>query len=170
MDNSPEILERFQLHELIGRYVDALNHRDWNRYGDCWIDDSLFTMTVETDSTALDNKLETIEKPSGVRSVGRTAILEMVSVYNNYPWLFQVPTGIVVELDGPAEARIRHTLQVFSQSLVLIGACYDRAVKQGDGQWRLSHRDYRPSYWEYRDASGQTCRLLPDSCYLKRPY
>jgi hypothetical protein len=169
MNHESAIVERFQVHELIGRYVDSLNHRDWERYKDCWIEDGLFTMTIATDDTRVQATLTTIAKPTGVRVAGRAGILKMVSTYNNYPWLFQIPTGIVVELEGSATARVRHTLNVFSQSLELIGVCYDRAIKDGDGTWRLAHRDYRPSYWEHREAPGQTCRHLPDPNYLKLP-
>jgi SnoaL-like domain len=169
MNDGAAILERFQVHELIGRYVDALNHRDWARYKDCWVENSLFTMTISNDDAPAQDKLTSIKKPTGVRVVGRDQILSMVGTYNNYPWLFQIPTGIVVELNGPATAQIRHTLHVFSQSLNLIGLCYDRAVKEGDGLWRLAHRDYRPSYWEYWDAPGQTCRKLPDLNYRNLP-
>jgi hypothetical protein len=50
-----------------------------------------------------------------------------------------------------------------------MGICYDRAVKASDGQWRLAHRDYRPSYWEHWEAPGHTCRKLPDANYLNLP-
>jgi hypothetical protein len=169
MNDESAVLERFKVHELIGRYVDTLNHRDWPRYQDCWIEASLFTMTISNDATPIGDKLTSIKKPTGVRAVGREQILKMVATYNNYPWLFQIPTGIVVELNGPTTAQIRHTLRVFSQSLDLIGICYDRAVKAGDGEWRLAQRDYRPSYWEYREAAGQTCRQLPDASYRNLP-
>jgi len=171
MSNDAEaaLLERFRIHELIGRYVDALNHRDWERYKDCWIEDSHFAMTIANDDSPIQDTLATIKKPAGVRVVGRPAILKMVGTYNNYPWLFQIPSGIVVELNSPTTAQIRHTLQVFSQSLTLIGVCYDRAMKEGDGKWRLTHRDYRPSYWQHSEAPGQTCRNLPDPNYLKLP-
>ena len=32
MDDDTAALERFRIHELIGRYVDALTHRDWDVY------------------------------------------------------------------------------------------------------------------------------------------
>ncbi len=169
MDNQADILERFQLHELIGRYVDALNHRDWVRYKDCWIEDSSFAMTIANDDAPIHDKLTSIKKPTGVAVVGREQILNMVGTYNNYPWLFQIPTGIAVELNGPGKAQIRHTLHVYSQSLKLIGICYDRAIKEKDGKWRLTRRDYRPSYWEYAEAPGLTCRKLPDPNYLNLP-
>src|SRR5580704_3240896 len=110
MNDESAVLERFKVHELIGRYVDTLNHRDWARYQDCWIEDSLFTMTISNDAAPIGDKLTSIKKPTGVRAVGREQILKMVGTYNNYPWLFQIPTGIVVELNSPTTAQIRHTL------------------------------------------------------------
>lgn len=155
---------------LIGRYVDALNHRDWSAYGDCWTADCIFEMTVTESDTPVSDKMTTTQQPIGVRTDGRDGILGLVATYNRYPWLFQVPVGVVVELDGPDSARIRHILQVTSSALYLIGHCYDRAVKDGNGIWRLAHRDYRPSYWEAREAMpGFVTRAMPDPEYRRRP-
>lgn len=163
------ILERFCVHELINRYVDALNHRDWQRYADCWTEDCVFEMTVAESQTPVSDKMTTTQRPIGVRTQGREGILNLVGTYNRYPWLFQIPSGVHVELAAREAANIRHILQVSSSALYLIGICYDRAVKQ-DGQWRLAHRDYRPSYWESRDAMpGFVTRAMPDPDYLNLP-
>jgi hypothetical protein len=163
------ILERFLIHELIGRYVDALNHRDWESYKDCWTEDSVFAMTIANENTPPVDKMTTIKKPISVRVVGRSEILKLVGTYNNYPWLFQLPHGVVVELKSETVAQVRHTLYVCSQSLTLIGMCYDRVVKANDGLWRIASRDYRPSYFENAEAGGQTVRQLPDPNYRNLP-
>jgi hypothetical protein len=169
MDDDKAALERFRVSELIGRYVDALNHRDWDRYADCWTEDCIFMMTIANDDAPASDKMTTIARPISVRTDGREGILGLVRNYNNYPWLFQLPIGVVVELEGDGHARIRHVLRVESHALLLIGHCYDRAVKCTDGRWRLAHRDYMPSYWEAREAPGAVCRSLPDPDYLTRP-
>jgi hypothetical protein len=169
MTDDSAILERFRIHELIGRYVDALNHRDWKRYEACWIEDSVFAMTIATDDAPPVDKMTTIKKPISVRVVGRKEILRLVETYNNYPWMFQMPHAIVVDLHGATTAQVRHTLYAYSQSLTLIGMCYDRAVKGSDGAWRLAARDFRPSYFESAEAPGQTIRHLPDPSYLNLP-
>lgn len=163
-------LERFRVHELIGRYVDALNHRDWDSYADCWTEDCIFEMQVAQSEAPVSDKMTTIQKPVGVRTEGRAGILELVGTYNRYPWLFQIPTGLVVELEGERSARLRHILQVSSNAIYLIGICYDRAAKGDDGTWRLAHRDYRPSYWEPRDSMpGFVTRTMPDPTYRTYP-
>ena len=169
MDEDKAILERFRLHELIGRYVDSLNHRDWERYGDCWTEDCIFMMTIANDDAPAESGMTTVARPISVRTEGRQGILDLVSTYNRYPWLFQLPIGIVAELEGENRARLRHVLRVESNALLLIGHCYDRAVKCDDGMWRLAHRDYMPSYWEAREAPGYVCRSLPDPDYQSRP-
>lgn len=169
MTDDQATLERFRVTELIGRYVDSLNHRDWERYGDCWTEDCVFKMTIANDDTDADDKMTSVATPNSVRTDGRQGILDLVSTYNRYPWLFQLPIGVVVELERPGTARIRHVLRVESHALLLIGHCYDRAVKCEDGKWRLALRDYMPSYWEARDAPGHVCRNLPDPDYLTRP-
>jgi hypothetical protein len=164
-----DTLERFRIHELIGRYVDALNHRDWERYKDCWIEDSVFAMTIATGDAPPVDKMTTIKKPISVRVVGRREILKLVETYNNSPWMFQMPHAIVVDMRGVTSAQVRHTLYVYSQSLTYIGLCYDRVVKGNDGVWRIAARDFRPSYFESAEAPGQTIRHLPDPNYLNLP-
>jgi hypothetical protein len=170
MDEQAATLERFRVHELIGHYVDALNHRDWDSYADLWTEDCIFEMQVAESDLAVSDQMTTTQKPIGVRTEGRAGILGLVSTYNRYPWLFQTPSGVVVTLDGDRSARIRHILQVTSSAIYLIGICYDRATKGEDGKWRLAHRDYRPSYWEARESMpGFVTRSLPDMGYLSRP-
>lgn len=169
MDNDRSALERFRVTELISRYVDALNHRDWERYADCWTHDCIFKMTIANDDAPATDKMTTIAQPISVRTDGREGILGLVRNYNKYPWLFQLPIGVLVTLENEVRARIRHVLRVESHALLLIGHCYDLALKGEDGSWRLAHRDYMPSYWEARTAPGSVCRSLPDPAYLDRP-
>src|ERR1700712_2163502 len=145
MSEQDAVLERFRLHELIGRYVDALNHRDWDRYAKCWTEDCVFEMSVADSDDEISDKMTTTQRPIGVRTTGRDGVLGLVANYNRYPWLLQIRSGLVFELDTPDTARLRHTLQVNGSSIYLIGTCYDRAVRVGDGIWRLAHRDYPPS-------------------------
>jgi hypothetical protein len=162
-------LERFRVHELIHRYVDTLNHRDWAGYKDCWIEDAIFEMTVEADNTPARGKLTTAERPNNIRLTGVTAIVGMVGNYEKIAWLFQMPHGIVVELENATTARIRHTLHAYSEIFTMLGICYDRAVKGKDGMWRLAHRDFRPSYYLHEKAPGLCVRNLPHADYRALP-
>lgn len=169
MTEDKELLERLRVQELINRYVDTLNHRDWDLYRTLWVEDSVLSMTYDNDDAPVQNKMTTTECPAGVRVVGRDAIVALVERYNTYPWLVQLPVGVVVELEGPDSARARQCLIVESHALKLIGMCYDRFVRSPDGEWRFKIRDYRPTYFESRRAPGLTTRNLPDHNYRNLP-
>lgn len=169
MDSDRDLLERLRVQELMNRYVDVLNHRDWDTYRTLWVEDSWLAMTYDGDDAPVQDKMTTTERPAGVRVDGREAIVGLVERYNNYPWLVQLPIGIVVELESATSARARHTLLVESHALKLIGMCYDRFEKGQDGAWRFRIRDYRPTYFESRTAPGLTTRQLPDPRYRDLP-
>lgn len=169
MSDYSALLDRFQVTELIGRYVDSINHRDWARYADCWAERGIFRQTVETVDEAPNATVTTTDRPINLEAVGRDAVVKLVSNYDNFPWAFQIASGILVTMRGAAEAQVRHVLNIRSNSLTMLGICYDRAVKQRDGVWRLVVRDYRPSYFERGDAPGLQCRRLPDPNYLNLP-
>lgn len=169
MNDDKELLERFRVFELLNRYVDALNHRDWATYKELWIEDSSLSMIYENETSAPVDKMTTTQTPVNVRVTGRDQIMQLVERYNNYPWLVQLPHGIVVELEGPDTAKSRHTLCVYSHALTLIGMCYDRFVKDAQGCWKLAHRDLRPTYFESAQAPGLTTRNLPDPHYRNLP-
>jgi hypothetical protein len=169
MSDDRDVLERFRIHEWLGHYVDALNHRDWARYKKLWTEDAIFQQICESEDSPPADRVTTIVRPFNVRVEGRDNILGMVSRYNSYPWLVQMPHGPVAELESPTSAVLRHTLHVNSQSMVIIGLCYDRLRKEADGVWRLAFRDFRPAYFESREAKGLTTRKLPDPNYKNLP-
>jgi hypothetical protein len=166
---SGSILERWEVAELIHRYADSLNHRDFDCYTDCWIEASVFKQTIANQDEAPQHRVATIERPISLEARGRDAIVKLVSAYKNYKWSFQMPTGIVVTMNSDSEAQIRHVLHIRTDSLTLLGICYDRAIKCDDGVWRLTLRDYRPSYFERSTAPGVVCRELPDPRYKSLP-
>jgi hypothetical protein len=163
------VLDRLEVAELIARYADSLNHRDWDAYTDCWVEEGIFKQTIANQDEAPQDRVATIERPINLEARGREAVVKLVGAYKNYKWSFQLPTSIVVTLNSETEAQIRHVLHIRTDSLTLLGICYDRARKCPDGIWRLTHRDYRPSYFERSTAPGVVCRELPDSHYRQLP-
>lgn len=164
-----EALLRFVVQELIHRYADAINHNDWAAYRDCWAVDGVF---VQADSLVdaagdLDNPLG--DRPANLQVVGREDITTLVMRYGEFDWAFQVPTAVVVTPEAPDRARVRHLLQIHTSDMYTVGFCYDLAVREDDGVWRLARREYRPSYFERPHYDGVVCRSLPDPRYAERP-
>lgn len=169
MDTDAAALERFRIHERVYLYQDLLNHRDWARYEDLWTEDAVFSQTIDGDASAAADLTGKKLSNVSVRREGRAAIMEMLTAYVRYEFVFQMAHGVVVELDGPATARSRHTLQVLGPEFTTIGLYYDRLVKEADGVWRFSRRDFRVTYHEARPATGEIYRTLPDPNYRNMP-
>lgn len=164
------LLERFRVREAIARYVDALNHRDWVEYRDCWTEDATFQTIYETEDSA-PSKLKTrsdITMNLAVRGIEE--VMQLVSGYNKIPWLVQLPHAAVVELDGERRARSRHVMIIYSHAEILVGHCYDEFYRCDDGVWRFRSRDYRPTYFESLSPPGLVTRTLPDEDYRDLPH
>jgi ketosteroid isomerase-like protein len=144
-----ELMDRFLIREQIENYMDALNHRDWDRLGATLCQDDFVWSTGA---------------PVNQRFEGRQAFLDMLNTVQAYQYgfVFQMGHGIVVrELEGD-RARASHTLHIYSDSVEYIGIYYDELIKEADGVWRFRRRDFRPTYHDLRHAPGSIYRRLPD--------
>jgi hypothetical protein len=166
MDTDAAALERFRIHERVYLYQDLLNHRDWERYEDLWTEDGIFSQTI--DSGVSEQGAKNLSNVS-VRREGRVAIMEMLTAYVRFDYIFQMSHGVVVELDSATTARSRHTLHIFGPEFVTLGIYYDRLRKETDGVWRFSRRDFRVTYHDGTPAPGTTFRKLPDPNYRQLP-
>jgi len=161
---------RFEIQELISRYADAINHNDWQAYRDCWVEDGIFVQIDSLQDTPGDLAQPLTDRPANLRVVGADDITELVTGYGKFAWAFQIPTAVIATVESSDTARIRHVLQIHTSDMYTIGFCYDKAVLEGDGVWRLSHREYRPSYFERPSHAGVVTRQLPDTDYRLRPF
>src|SRR4030081_1906677 len=67
---SGSILQRWEVAELIHRYADSLNHRDFDCYTDCWIEASVFKQTIANQDEAPQQRVATIERPISLEARG----------------------------------------------------------------------------------------------------
>ncbi len=150
-----EFMDRFLIREQIESYMDALNHRDWDRLGATLCEDFIWSASAPFDQ----------------RFESRKAFLDMLHTVQAYQFgfVFQMGHGIVVNALQGDRARTRQTLHIYGDSFECIGLYYDELRKDSDGVWRFLRRDYRPTYHHARQAPGDIYRGLPDPAYEDLP-
>ena len=150
-----QFIDRFLIREQIENYIDALNHRDWDRLSGTLCDDFIWSA----------------DAPFDLRYEGKKAFVEMLDTVQAYQYgfVFQMAHGIVVKDLREDRAKASQTLVINSNSFECIGFYYDELRKEGDGVWRFKRRDFKPSYHETRDVRGNTYRILPDPNYRNLP-
>ena len=150
-----DFMDRFLIREQIENYIDALNHRDWNRIGETLCEEFVWSAGA----------------PFEQRFESRKAFVDMLNTVQAYQFgfVFQMGHGITVyEVDGN-RARACHTLQIYSDSFECIGLYYDELRKEPDGVWRFLRRDFKPTYHDTRHVPGTMYRQLPDPDYKNLP-
>jgi ketosteroid isomerase-like protein len=150
-----EFMDRLAIREQIDNYIDALNHRDWERFG----------------ATLCEDLVWSCSEPTAMRRESRKAMLDMVTTIQQYQFgfVFQMGHGLVVrELKGN-QAKTCHTLQVFGDSFTSTGLYYDELRKESDGVWRFKRRNYQITYYEESKVPGKIYRQLPDPNYKELP-
>lgn len=142
------IMERYAIRAQIENYVDALNHRDWERFGDTLTEDLEWSISAPFDASVK----------------GREAMLHSVKTLQEpvYDFVFQMCHGIVVHDVQGNVARARHTLHEQSSDFMMIGIYYDELHKESDGIWRFARRRFMPTYHEIAHPRGKVYRRFPD--------
>lgn len=146
--NREALFQRMLIREQVDTYIDALNHRDWDRLAETLCDDLTWSAS----------------EPFNQRFETKAAFMDMLRNVQAYSFgfVFQMGHGLAIRsLDGN-RATACHTLHILGNSFETIGLYYDELRRGADGAWRFLRRDFRPTYHNANPAPGQLYRQLPD--------
>lgn len=126
--------DRLELHELPGRYGDAIDDRNWDRLRQVFTDDAIFDLTGV-----------------GLRQLdGIEDIVHFMDVAAQHPKTHMM-TNIYVDDGGESVTMNFRIVALLGKGLVGTASYYDTVVKTPDG-WRVKHRDCMLHRRDKRDA------------------
>lgn len=117
-----DVADRLELHELPGRYGDAIDDRDWDRLGRIFTDDAVFDLT----------------DLGGPRLEGLEAIKVFMDTEAQHPRTHLMTNIYVDEADDGVKMSFR-IVALLPESRVGTASYYDDVVKTGAG-WRVENR------------------------------
>ena len=118
-----DIADRLELHELPGRYGDAIDDRNWDRLRDIFTDDAVFDLTGV-----------------GARRVeGIDDIVHFMNIEASHPKTHMMTNIYVDEHEETVTMNFR-IVALLGKGLVGTASYYDRVVKTDHG-WRVQHRE-----------------------------
>ena len=128
------IADRLDLHELPGRYGDAIDDRNWDRLREIFTDDAVFDLTGV-----------------GARRLeGIDDIVHFMNVEASHPKTHMMTNIYVDEQDENVIMNFR-IVALLGKGLVGTASYYDRVVKTDEG-WRVQHRECMIHRRDKRDA------------------
>lgn len=116
------LADRLELHELPGRYGDAIDDRDWERLDRIFTDDAVFDLT--------DMDIPLLE--------GLPAIKRFMDVDAKHPKTHMM-TNIYVDEEGAGVQLYFRIVALRSGGLSGTASYYDDVIKTANG-WRVRHR------------------------------
>ena len=118
-----DIADRLELHELPGRYGDAIDDRNWDRLKDIFTDDAVFDLTGV-----------------GARRLeGIDDIVHFMNIEASHPKT-HIMTNIYVDEHEENVTMNFRIVALLGKGLVGTASYYDRVVKTDHG-WRVQHRE-----------------------------
>ena len=129
-----DIADRLELHELPGRYGDAIDDRNWDRLRDIFTDDAVFDLTGV-----------------GARRLeGIDDIVHFMNIEASHPKTHMMTNIYVDEHEETVTMNFR-IVALLGKGLVGTASYYDRVVKTDHG-WRVQHRECMIHRRDKRDA------------------
>lgn len=118
-----DIADRLELHELPGRYGDAIDDRNWDRLRDIFTDDAVFDLTGV-----------------GARRLeGIDDIVHFMNIEASHPKTHMMTNIYVDEHEETVTMNFR-IVALLGKGLVGTASYYDRVVRTDHG-WRVQHRE-----------------------------
>jgi len=117
-----DVADRLELHELAGRYGDAIDDRDWERLGQIFTDDAVFDLT----------------DLGAPRLEGLEVIKAFMDTEAQHPRTHTM-TNIYVDETADGVKLFFRIVALLPGGKVGTASYYDDVVKTADG-WRVQHR------------------------------
>jgi uncharacterized protein (TIGR02246 family) len=132
-----------KIHDLVGRYCEAVLRNDAARFAETWTTDATWAV------------------PGAGEIVGRDAIVEtFTSIRSGYPLCVQQILNGTLSIADDRRATATHQVRELQwredgTGSELIGVYHDDLVADDAGQWRFARRDFELLYDGPVDLSGR---------------
>jgi len=149
------LAEHLAIGDLLNRYTDAVNQRDWSQLRAVFADDAVWDMGGPAVG------------PMAMRFEGADRIVEGIAAsVATVALCVQTNHAPVVVVDG-RRATARSTIQELVRpdgggGLNIVGTYYDDLILDHDGEWRFRERRFRITYVDSTTpVSGQVLATFP---------
>lgn len=140
--NSNDVADRLAIRELVERYTDALNVRDFEAMAALFTPDAIWSVGA----------------PYNLRFEGEAIATSIAGMITDYPFFLQLTHSIVIDLDGDA-ASARTTVREVAKpadpasGLNAFGIYHDALTRSPAG-WRFAARRFQPLYLDIAPLPG----------------
>jgi len=142
MTDQAAALDRLAIREVIERYTDALNRRDFAAMAALFTDDAGWS----------------VDAPFNLRFEGAAIATSIAAMIGRHAFLLQMTHAIVVDVEGDhavAHTTIHEVAQAAdgASGLNSFGLYHDRLVRTAEG-WRFVERRFAPFYLDTAPLPG----------------
>jgi hypothetical protein len=148
------LIDHMAISDLLNRYTDAVNHRDWKALEACFSETGIWDMGGPAIGPGAMYFEGAANVAAGIGAAVSTA--EMC---------FQANHAAVIEVDGDratARSSVHETVRPAAGSgLVIFGIYYDDLRRHSDGEWRFDKRAFRITYMDQTPLAGHVLATFP---------